>query len=384
MLVTGERSPPYQRPILSKGYLSGDVPVQDLLIKSTAAYERAAVRMLTGTVARNIDRPGQSVLLSDGTSLHYDRLALVTGGEARRLPASLRNAEEATNFHYLRTLEDASRLKANLLEGKKVVVIGGGYIGLEVAAASAKRGLQTTVIESADRVLARVTAPTVSTFYEAIHRANGVEIRTRTAVARFILTGNRVSGVECTDGTVLPADVVVVGIGLEPNTGLAAAAELDVNDGIIVDEQARTSDPRIVAAGDCTRFYSRLYGRRVRLESVPNALEQARVAAATICGQSKCHDPLPWFWSDQYDLKLKMVGLSAGYDCVVMRGTPARGSFAAFYLLGRRVLAVDTVNRIPDFMQAKRLVAQRTDVDDELLANEDIPLAKLTQVGAVD
>jgi 3-phenylpropionate/trans-cinnamate dioxygenase ferredoxin reductase subunit len=228
-------------------------------------------------------------------------------------------------------------------------------------------------------VLSRVTAPPVSAFYEQVHRAAGVDLRTGVQLEGFVLDGarERVTAVACRDGEQIPCDLVIAGIGLLPNTELADACGLAVDDGIVVDSAARTSDPDVVAAGDCTRFHSALYGRTIRLESVPNALEQARCAAATVAGKPKAQEGVPWFWSDQYDLKLKMVGLSHGYDQFVLRGSPDTGAFCAFYLLGQRVLAVDTINRVPDFMVAKRLVAERIEADPQRLADEAQPLKAL-------
>jgi 3-phenylpropionate/trans-cinnamate dioxygenase ferredoxin reductase subunit len=238
-----------------------------------------------------------------------------------------------------------------------------------------KCGLRVTLLEAAERVLARVTAPAVSAFYEQVHRAAGVDLRTGVQADRLVLdASSRVAQVHCSDGDEVATDIVIAGIGLLPNTELAAAAGLRVDDGILVDDSSRTSDPAIFAAGDCTRFMSPLYGRSLRLESVPNALEQARCAAATLCGQERRHDGVPWFWSDQYDLKLKMVGLAQGHDRVVLRGSVAQRSFSAFYLKSTRVLAVDTVNRAPEFMLAKRLVAERLPVDPDRLADDGVPL----------
>ena len=263
--------------------------------------------------------------------------------------------------------------------GTRLVIVGGGYIGLEVAAVAVKAGLKVVVLEAASRVLARVTEPRVSSFYEQVHRAAGVDLRTGVEVDGFTLDASRrrVTEVHCNDGERVPADLVIAGIGLVPNTELAAEAGLAVDDGILVDAFARTSDPAVVAAGDCTRFESPLYGRTIRLESVPNALEQARAAAASACGIERRHDSVPWFWSDQYDLKLKMAGLSQGHDRFVLRGSIEGRSFSAFYLKGDRVLAVDTVNRIPEFMLAKRLVAERIVVDAERLADDSVPLKTL-------
>ncbi|WP_280155447.1 FAD-dependent oxidoreductase [Piscinibacter sp. XHJ-5] len=376
VLVGDEPALPYHRPPLSKGYLSGEATLDSVALKSRATYDKAGVELMLGRRVASIDRHAARVTFIDGQALHYATLALATGGRPRRLPAAAEGAEQADNFHYLRTLADVDRIRARLVHGSRLAIVGGGYIGLEVAAVATRMGLTVTVLEAADRVLARVTAPRVSSFYEQVHRQAGVDLRTGVQVDGFALDTARrlVTEVHCSDGERVRTDVVIAGIGLVPDTDLAAAAGLDVEDGILVDACSRTSDPAIFAAGDCTRYESPLYGRRIRLESVPNALEQARCAAATLCGKERRHDGVPWFWSDQYDLKMKMVGLSQGHDRLVLRGSIEERSFCAFYLQGSRVLAVDTVNRIPEFMLSKRLVAERLPVDPERLADDSVPL----------
>jgi 3-phenylpropionate/trans-cinnamate dioxygenase ferredoxin reductase subunit len=261
----------------------------------------------------------------------------------------------------------------------RLVIIGGGYIGLEVAAVAQKRGLHVTVLEALPRVLARVTAPELSAFYERVHREAGVDVRTSVQVTGFEFDASRdaVSGVTLGDGSSLPADVIVAGIGLIPNVELAQEAGLTVDNGIVVNEYTQTDDPNIYSAGDCTNHPSALYGRRIRLESVPNAVEQARTMAAAMCGKPRPYNAVPWFWSDQYNLKLQMVGLSQGYDQFVLRGSTAGTAFSAFYLKEGRVIAADAVNRAPDFMMAKRLVTERATVDPKLLADEAVPLKTL-------
>lgn len=378
-LVGDEAALPYHRPPLSKAYLAGSTDLDALAFKSRAAYDKAGIELMLGRRVTAIERQAHRVAFDDGASLAYSRLAFATGGRPRRLPLAQTGADGASNFHYLRTIADVDRIRARFVPGARLVVIGGGYVGLEVAAVALKQGLHATVLESAPRVLSRVTAPAVSAFYEKVHREAGVDLRTGVQLEAFHLdaTRERVTAVECRDGERLACDLVIAGIGLVPNTELAAACGITLDDGILIDGEGRTSDPDIVAAGDCTRFHSALYGRSLRLESVPNALEQARCAAATLAGRPRPPEGVPWFWSDQYDLKLKMVGLSQGYDQLVLRGSPDAGSFCAFYLQGRRVLAADTVNRIPDFMVAKRLVAERIEVDAARLADEVQPLKTL-------
>lgn len=378
-LVGDEAALPYHRPPLSKAYLAGSTDIDALSFKSRAAYDKAGIELMLGRRVVGIDRQAHHVAFDDGASIPYSRLAFATGGRPRRLPLAQAEADGASNFHYLRTIADVDRIRSQFMPGARLVIIGGGYVGLEVAAVALKQGLHVTVLESAPRVLSRVTAPAVSAFYEKVHREAGVDLLTGVQLEAFHLdaTRERVTAVECRDGERLACDLVIAGIGLVPNTELAAACGITVDDGIQIDGEGRTSDPDIVAAGDCTRFHSALYGRSLRLESVPNALEQARCAAATLAGRQRPPEGVPWFWSDQYDLKLKMVGLSQGYDQLVLRGSPDAGSFCAFYLQGRRVLAADTVNRIPEFMVAKRLVAERIEVDAARLADETQPLKTL-------
>jgi 3-phenylpropionate/trans-cinnamate dioxygenase ferredoxin reductase subunit len=378
--VGDEAHLPYQRPPLSKAYLSGEATLDSLYLKSRGTYEKAQIEFHLGMRVDEIDRKNKRVVLSDGHTLEYTNLVLNTGGRARRLsvPGADR-AEQLSNFRYVRTIDDIDRLRRHMQPGLGLVIIGGGYIGLEVAALAIKRGMQVTVLEALPRVLARVTAPEISAFYERIHRAAGVDIRTGVEVTGFELDLSKdvVSAVVCGDGTRVPADVVIAGIGLVPNTELAQSAGLAVENGIIVDEYARTSDPDIYSAGDCTNHPSVLYGRRVRLESVPNAVEQARTAAAALSGKQRPHNAVPWFWSDQYHLKLQMAGLSQGYDQLVVRGSTGNESFAAFYLRQGKIISADTINRPQEFMIAKRLVAEAVAIDPTLLADESMPLKTL-------
>jgi 3-phenylpropionate/trans-cinnamate dioxygenase ferredoxin reductase subunit len=377
-LLGDEGLQPYHRPPLSKGYLSGEAVLGTLHLKTKEAYANARIGYLGSARVLAVDRPGRAVHLADGTRLEYDKLAFATGGRARRMPCR-DHVQRAANVFYLRTIEDVDQIRAMFTQGKRLAIIGGGYVGLEVAAVARKMGLDVTVMEAASRVLARVTAPEVSAFYERVHRESGVRLLTGFKVGDFVLSGDksRVEGIVGGDGLCIDCDLVIVGIGLTPETDLAAAAGISVDDGILVRENMLTSDEDVLAIGDCTRFESKLYGRSLRLESVPNALEQARQAAATLCGKPTRPETVPWFWSDQYDLQLKMVGLSQGYDRVVMRGSASENSFSAFYVQGERVLAVDTVNRPLEFMLSKKLVGERLRVDCECLADDGVPLKTL-------
>jgi 3-phenylpropionate/trans-cinnamate dioxygenase ferredoxin reductase subunit len=384
ILLLGEEAHlPYHRPPLSKAYLAGSVEKSSLSIRPQMAYDKANVEFFGGVRVLRIDRANKRLELADGKQLAYDKLAIATGGRPR--PLSVPNAaaaERCANFHYLRTLDDVELIRAQMAAGKRLAIVGGGYIGLEVAAAAVAQGLQVTVLEALPRVLQRVTAAELSAYYERKHREAGVDIRTNVQVADLEVTGETVSAVICADGSRLETDLVVVGIGLIANTELAAEAGLGVDNGILVNEYAQTSDPDIHAAGDCTNHPNPLLGRRLRLESVPNALEQSRVAAAGMAGKLKAYASVPWFWSDQYELKLKMVGLSEGFERLVLRGEPQTDSFSAFYLKDGKVLAADTVNRPQDFIAAKRLVAEGIAVTAEQLADDSRPLKELLPVPA--
>lgn len=373
VLIGDEQAPPYRRPPLSKAYLSGDIGEEALYLKPLATYTKQNVELRTGVKVAAIDRQAHTVTLDNGEIIKYDKLALTTGGHARRLPLP---GAEKPNVHYVRTLEDIARLKEQFKEGRHLIIIGGGYIGLEAAAVGIKKGLKVTLVEALPRLLARVTGPELSQYYDGVHRRHGVDIRLGAGVQA--LEGNdQVETVILQDGTRIPADLLIVGIGLIPNTELAEQAGLAVDNGVLVDLYAQTSDPDIVAAGDCTNHENGFLGRRLRLESVPNASEQARVAAASILGQRVPHAGVPWFWSDQYALKLQMVGLSQGYDKVVIRGSMEEDNFSAFYLKDGVVISVDTVNRPQDFMVGKKMVAAKMKVDPAVLADESIVLKTL-------
>lgn len=373
-ILAEETAYPYARPPLSKAYLSGAATVEDLYIRPPATYSQQQLDVRLGTRVTAIDREGRLVRLGQGPDVPYDRLVLATGGRARTL--SLPGVESAPNVHTLRGLADIDAMRERFVPAARLVVVGGGYVGLEVAAVARKAGLRVTVLEAAPRVLARVTAPVVSRFYERVHTEEGVDVRTGCSVTGLEYgPDGAVSGVTLADGAHVPADLVVVGVGLVPNTQLAEAAGLPVDDGILVDEYCRTVDPRVLAIGDCTRHPCAQYGGLRRLESVPNATEQARVAAAVLSGAPRAYDAVPWFWSDQYDVKLQTVGLSAGHDEVVVRGNADSGrSLTVFYLRDGEVRAADLVNGPRDFMVAKKLVAARARVPAHTLRDETTPL----------
>jgi 3-phenylpropionate/trans-cinnamate dioxygenase ferredoxin reductase subunit len=352
-LIGEEPHLPYQRPPLSKKYLAGELPRERLFLRHAAFYAEKAVTLELGRSATELDLANHIVRLDDGRTLSYDRLLLATGSAVRRLPIP---GADLAGVHYLRTIADVDAIAARLAPNARVLLVGAGYIGLEVAAVTAQRGFAVTVVEALERAMARTVAPQVSEFYHRQHREHGVTIHYGAAVRAFHGAGG-VSAVELADGRRLDCDVAIVGIGVVPNVALARAAGLSCDNGIVVDAHAQTGDEHVFAAGDCTNQPLGTLGRRVRLESVPNAIHQAKVAASGMLGAPTTYSEVPWFWSDQYDLKLQIAGLSTGYEEVAIRTGATAHSFAAYYLAGGKVIAVDAVNSPHDFMNGKKLVA---------------------------
>lgn len=373
LLIGDEPSLPYHRPPLSKTYLAGRTTLAELQIRKPDFYDKQRVVFRQGRVTQ-IDRHQRTLLLADGETVDYDELVLCLGARPRRLEVP---GVDLANVHYLRDAADIEAIRASLTTAAHAVIIGAGYIGLETAASLRQLGVSVTLLEAADRVLQRVTAAEVSAFYDRIHREEGVDIRIGAGVVE--LEGDeQVSSVRLADGDTIDADLVIVGIGVLPNVDLAHEAGLSVDNGIVIDTFGRTSDPHIYAAGDCANHFDTRYGRRLRLESVPNATAHAKSVAAAICGKEKPIDALPWFWSDQYDLKLQIVGLNTGYDEVVVRGDAATGrDFACFYLHHGRVVAADCVNRPEEFIFGKRAIAQDLVPDRDRLADSEVSLQDL-------
>jgi 3-phenylpropionate/trans-cinnamate dioxygenase ferredoxin reductase subunit len=369
-MIGAEQHYPYHRPPLSKAYLSGTVTQDTLLLRPDAAYKKANIGFAGGVTVEAIDRAAKTIRLSGGgIPMSYDALVLATGGHARRLNCP---GAELDGLYYLRTLEDVAAIRARMAAGRRLVIVGGGYIGLEVAAVAVKLGVDVTVVEAAPRVLARVAGQEISAFYEQMHRDAGVAVLTGVSVAALVPgpgLPQSVGGVALADGRTLPADFVIAGVGLVPNDGLARQAGLRVENGIWVDEYCRTEDPAVLAIGDCANHPSAFLGRRVRLESVPNAIEQARVAADTLTGKLAPYAAVPWFWSDQYDLKLQAVGLADGHDQVVLRGSMQARSFRVFYIRAGVLIAADAVNKPGEFMMARRLVGAGVAPDAAALAD---------------
>ncbi len=370
-IVGEEPHLPYHRPPLSKDYLKGAKTENSMHLAAEVNYQNNNIDLCIGTRADEIDRRNRTLRLDSGKFLQYSHLVLAVGSSPRELPLPGANLD---GVHYLRYIDDVDRIRSGVREGRRAVVIGGGYIGLEVAASLRMLGMEVTVMEALPRVLQRVTCETVSEFFTRVHREESVDIRTDARVSR-VLGDGAVSGVELANGELIDTNLVVVGIGIVPNTSLAEAAGLEVDNGIAVDEHARTSDPAIYAVGDCTSFYHTRYGRKVRLESVQNANDQAIVAAQAIAGTPAPYDAVPWFWSDQFDVKLQIAGLAQGADEQVVRGDPAAGrKMSVVYLKDRKLLAVDALNRPQDFVFGKKLILESADLDIAKLADPDVAL----------
>ncbi|KQY84899.1 NAD(P)/FAD-dependent oxidoreductase [Brevundimonas sp. Root1423] len=371
VLAGEEPAAPYQRPPLSKAWLKGEADLEALLLRPESFYAEHAIELRTGVTATGIDRAARTVAFADGTVEPYDALILATGSTARRLAIPGADRPELME---LRTLADAERLKAALGPGRRLAIVGGGYVGLEAAASARALGAEAVVIERMDRVLARVASEALSTFFTARHRSEGVEILTGAEVTAF-----QDAGVRLADGRLIEADAVLVGVGALAADDLARAAGLDCGNGVVVDEHAQTSDPAIWAVGDMTFRPIPVHGgRRHRLESVPNALEQAKQAASAIVGRAAPTPEVPWFWSDQYDLKLQIAGLPDGADRQVVRGDPGvigdGASFAVFHLQGDRILCVEAVNAPAEFMAGRMMIGKATPVDAAKLADLSVSM----------
>ncbi len=372
-LVGDEPWLPYQRPPLSKKYLAGALERERLMIRPAQFFADHQVQALLGRRVTEIVRREQRLRLDDDTVLAYDALLLATGSRPRRLAAP---GTELAGVHFLRTIADADRIRAECASGGRMVIIGGGYIGLEVAATARGLGLEVTVLEMAERVMNRVTCGPVSAFFASEHARQGVRILCNAKVRGLAADARsgRVRAVLTEDGAEHPADIVIVAVGVAPADELATSAGLECDNGIVVDQHCRTSDATIYAAGDCVNHLSPHYGRRMRLESVDNAFEQGATAALNLLGIPTVHDKVPWFWSDQYDLKLIIVGMCQGYDTVVTRGAAAARSFSACYLRGGELIAIDTINAAKDQMAARKLIAAHARPRPDKLADGGIAL----------
>jgi 3-phenylpropionate/trans-cinnamate dioxygenase ferredoxin reductase component len=368
-LIGEEPVPPYQRPPLSKAYLLGEMALERLYLRPESFYEDNGITLILGQKVERLDRAARCVIVG-GETVAYDQLVLATGSVPRRLPEAIGGA--LGGVHVVRGLRDVDVMEKQIVAGKRALIVGGGYIGLEAAAVARKRGMEVTLIEMAERILQRVACAETSDFFRELHRAHGVDIREGVGLERLV-GSDHVTGVILSDGTELAVDVVIVGIGIAPAAGLAQDADLKVENGIVVDEFGRTGDPAIWAAGDCAVFPYK--GAMIRLESVQNAIDQAEAVARNILGKKEKYEPKPWFWSDQYDVKLQIAGLNTGYDRVVAR--VAEGMRSHWYFGEKTLLAVDAMNDPRGYMIGKRLIEAGKSPAPEVVGNPDIDLKPL-------
>ncbi len=370
-MVGDEAFPPYQRPPLSKAYLAGTFERERLFLRPDAFYAEAKCELALGVNAILLARATKRVSLSDGRTLDYDKLLFATGARVRRMRVP---GAELAGIHYLRDIADVDRLRPAFVTGARLAIVGAGYIGLEVAAVAVKHGLEVDVFESLDRVMARTASPILSEFYERVHRDAGVRFHFGTGVEGFE-GANKIEAIRA-GGKSYRANLALVGIGVVPNVELALAAGLGCNDGIVVNEFAQTEDASVFAAGDCTRHIGR-DGHPVRLESVQNAIDQAKHAALAMAGKPTAYREVPWFWSDQYDLKLQIAGLAWPTDRIVLRGDPKARKFAVFHLREGRVAAVECVNAAPEYLVGRKLIADGAKIAPERLADMAVPMKNI-------
>ena len=377
MLLDKDPVRPYHRPPLSKAFLSSDDPIDTYQLKSAESYQKEKIDLKLGVAVNKINREHQNITLDDGSNLAYDKLVLAIGAQPKVPP--IPGVQIAQNLFTLRTAYDAVSIRQTLqtTTSKRVVVIGGGYIGLEVAASLKKLGAQVTVIERESRVLARVTAPEMSAFFEELHTRNGVKILKNKHIVAIETSGPE-NEIQCADGSSFLADLIILGVGIRVNTSLAEQAGLRIENGIRVDRSARTNDENIYAIGDCSFHHNPHYNRMVRLESVQNAVDQAKVAAAAICGKDITYNTIPWFWSDQYDVKLQMVGLSEGYqEAFVRKELDAGHKWSVWYFAQEHLLAVDAINHAKAYMLGTKVLKKGITIDKTKLVDPNTTLKSL-------
>ncbi len=372
-IIGDETSHPYQRPPLSKKYVTGEMEAERLLLRPLNWYEDNNVKVICDQQAVSIDRDNKTITLSGGGSINWDKLLLATGSSPRALPASIGGALDGV--YLLRSVADADAIRSELVEGRRAVIVGGGYIGLEAAASAAMMGLKVTVVEAAERILQRVACQETSGFFKNLHQTHGVDIHENSGLDRIEEKNGRACAVILTDGTRIETDFVLVGIGIIPNMAIAEAAGLEVEGGIKVNAHCQTSDPTIYAAGDCAVF--EFNGLQTRLESVQNAIDQAECAADNVAGVARDYTPYPWFWSDQYDIKLQIAGLNRGYDRIVTRVGDREGSLTHWYFAGSNLLAVDAMNDSRSYMVGKKLLEAGRGLTPEQAADTSLVLKSL-------
>jgi len=374
LLLAGETHPPYERPPLSKAFLTSGVEAERLAFRTPAFYEERGIGLRLGARVTEVDRAAGRVRMETGEAIAYDSLVLATGARVRRLPLE---GHQLPGIFYLRRIEDAAAIRDRLGPGLRLCVVGGGYIGLEVAAAARALGAEATVLEAQTRVMTRTASPPIAAALTALHESRGVDLRIGVAVERFLESGGRAAGVGLAGGERVPADIIVVGVGVAPETALAEAAGLALAGGILVDALGATSAEGIYAAGDCAAYAHPLSPGPMIFESVQNAVDQANAVASAILGAPKPYEAVPWFWSDQYEAKLQTAGLVAAGEEAVIRGDPTSGAFSVAHLEGGRLVALETLDRVKDFVQAKKLIAAGAAPDPKQLSEPGVPLKSL-------
>jgi len=364
---------PYQRPPLSKDFLLEEYKPERVSLKKKEFYEENGVDLILGKRAESIDTILKEITLSDENKIRYDQLIIATGSRVRKLNVP---GSDKKGIYYLRDLDDANALKQRLKKNKKMVIVGAGYIGLEVASVAASLGVEVTVIEMANRVMNRTVDPIISSYYQKLHESNGVKIHLDNGLKAFE-GGDSVNAVLCSDGLMLEADLVVIGAGVLPNQEIAIEAGLECNNGIMVNEFGETSTAHVYACGDCTNHPNKGLNTRLRLESVHNAMEQSKTVANTIMGNKEPYDQVPWFWSDQYDHKLQLVGISGDHDEVVMRGLESEQKFLLFYLKNSELIAVNAINSSKEFLICRKLVANKVKISSDVIKDQSVNLNDL-------
>jgi 3-phenylpropionate/trans-cinnamate dioxygenase ferredoxin reductase subunit len=378
-IVADEEWMPYQRPPLSKDFLIDLATEDSLVLRDKAFFANKGINLLLGARATDIDRSSRKVVLGDNSELAFDKLLIGTGSHARKLPVP---GTDLDGVRYLRTMQDAIDLKASLRSASEIVVVGGGFIGLEVAASASKLGKKVTVLESAGRLLERAVSPTISEFLLDMHLQHGVDVRLGETVVSIDGKSGRVTSVNCKNKASIRADLVLVGVGGLPNDQIAKSAGLNCLNGVVVDDHGRTSDPHIFAAGDCATHFNRFASDWLRLESVQNAQDQAKAAGLAIAGSTGPYASVPRFWSDQYDAKLQIVGLSRNFDDQAIRGSIDDGKFSAFYYKKGNLIAVDSIGRPGDQMAARRLIAVGVSPDPDQIRDPSFDLKSLLKSAA--
>ena len=373
-LIGEENFLPYQRPALSKGFLTGDIKEKRLYLKSQDYFDNNNIDVIRNCKVLSIDRNNKTILLENKKQLSYEKLIIATGSIVNKLKT---NSGEK-DLHYLRTINDSLKIRQKLKNKNKITIIGAGYIGLEIASIAITINLEVRVLELKNRVMERVVSPEVSDFFQTKHQSEGVKFKFNTSITDIENQGKQ-KRIICSDGSVFSTDVIVVGVGIKPNIELAKNSGLSCDNGILVDDYGQTSDPHIYAVGDCSNHPNNIFQQRLRLESVQNAVEQAKSVAASLVGNHKPYQEIPWFWSDQYNIKLQIAGISKNHDQRVIRGLPEEEKFAVFYQKENRLIAVDAINSPKEFMVGKKWIAKQAKIPFELIQNRDVDLNKIAE-----